>query len=87
MEVKFSSQCLDILRRLEIDQDIVRQICDNRTRGMLVPGNPMQIYATTWHENRMIIYANGNISCSKKEDERLHIQEVTLSLALELREQ
>ncbi|MFZ2148469.1 MAG: hypothetical protein WAV28_14740 [Sedimentisphaerales bacterium] len=87
MEVRFSNQCLDILNRLEISQDIVRETCNNRTRGMVVPGNPHQIYASTWHDNERIIYVNGSISRSEIKNNRLQIQEITLSLALELGEQ
>lgn len=87
MQVKFNEQCEDVLRRLEMDRAIVIDTCNNRTRGMVVQGNPMQLYATTWHNDGRIIYVNGLITNSEKIDNRLHIQEVTLSLALQLQEQ
>lgn len=87
MQVKFNEQCEEVLRRLEIDRAIVIDTRNNRTRGMVVQGNPMQLYATTWHNDGWIIYVNGLITSSEKTDNRLHIQEVTLSLALQLLEQ
>lgn len=87
MEVKFSEQCNEVLRRLEIDRDIVISTCNNRTRGVIIPGNPMQLYATSWHDNDRIIYVNGSITRSEKVVNNLHIQGVTLSLALQLYEQ
>lgn len=41
MKVEFDEQCLDVLRRLELDRALVESTCNNRTRGMIVPGNPM----------------------------------------------
>lgn len=87
MEVKFNDQCKEIIRRLELDPAIVVATCNHRTRGLVVRGNPMQMYVTTWHSNNKIIYASGQITRSEKEKGRLHIQEVTLSLALQLRKQ
>lgn len=86
MEVVFKEQCLDLLNRLEIDQEIVINTCNNRTRVMIVKGNPPQMYATTWHNDGCIIYVNGLITRFEKQNDRLHLQEVTLSLALQLRE-
>jgi len=87
MEVKFTGQCMDVIRRLELDRALVERTCNNRTRGMLVPGNPPQVYATTWHDNGPILYVNGIISRAQQEGEQLKIQDVTLALALELKEE
>lgn len=86
MEIKFSDQCIDVLRGLEISQSLVKDACQDRTRGMIVPGKPMQMYATSWMQNDSIVYSNGLVTRAEKEGDRLHIQEVTLQLALELRE-
>ena len=86
MEVLFTEQCLDVLTRLEIDREIVANTCNNRTRGMVVKGNPPQLYAATWHNDGRIIYANGSITRFERQADRLHFQEVRLSLALQLRE-
>lgn len=86
MEVIFNEQCLDVLTRLEIDREIVVNTCNNRTRGMVVKGNPSQLYAATWHNDGRIIYANGSITRFERQLGRLHFQEVSLSLALQLRE-
>ncbi len=87
MEVKFNKQCEEVLRRLEISKDIVIHTCNNRTRAMLIPGNPAQLYATTWHNDGRIIYVNGLVTRSEKTKNEFHVEEVTLSLALQLREQ
>lgn len=87
MEVKFTEQCLDIIRRLELDRALIERTCNNRTRGMFVPGNPPYMYAITWHDNGPIAYVNGRISRAQQEDQQIKIQEVTLSLALELKEE
>ena len=86
MEIQFDNQCLDVLRRLELNQSLVKSSCLNRTKGMIIPGNPMQLYAATWHGDGPIIYANGSVTRAQKEGDGFRIQEVTLHLALELRE-
>jgi len=86
MEVVFTEQCLDILNRLEISREIVISTCNNRTRGMIVKGNPPQLYATTWHNDGRIIYINGPITRFERQVSGLSLQEVSLSLAIQLRE-
>ena len=86
MEIKFSDQCADVLRRLEISQSLVNDACQDRTRAMIIPAKPMQMYATSWMHDGSIVYANGLVTRAEKQVDRLHIQEVTLQLALELRE-
>ncbi|MGR3302026.1 MAG: hypothetical protein ACUZ8I_05920 [Candidatus Scalindua sp.] len=86
MIVKYKKECLDVIKRLGLNKSLIEETFNNRTRGMVTKSSPPQLYVSSWHENGKIIYANGLITKFKKESNRIQIQEVTSSLALELNE-
>ena len=86
MKVNFSEECKELLRRLELSQDLVTFVFNNRTRGMITKAKPPQIYAVSWLKNGRIIFVNGTVTKYELEESRLHIQEVSVNLALELKE-
>lgn len=86
MIVKYKKECTGIIKRLGLNKRLIEETFNNRTRGMVVKSSPPQIYVSSWYENGKIIYANGLVTKFKKEHKDIHIQEVTSSLALELKE-
>ena len=86
MDVTFTEDCREILSRLELPEERVVSVFNNRTRGMLVPGDPARIYGVSWFDQGQIIFASGTVTASRQEQKRFYIDEVSAHLGLELRQ-
>jgi hypothetical protein len=86
MDVTFTDECREILTQLELPGERVASVFNNRTRGMLVPGNPARIYGVSWFDGGQIVFVSGVVMVSRQELERLYIDEVSAHLGLELRQ-
>jgi len=86
MDVTFTEECREILSRLELPEERVVSVFNNRTRGMLVPGDPARIYGVSWFDQGPIIFVSGVVTASRQEEKRFYIDEVSANLGLELRQ-
>jgi hypothetical protein len=86
MEVVLTPECREVLARLDLSEERVTATFNNRTRGMLVPGNPARIYGVRWFDDSQIVFVSGTITASRREGERLYIDAVSANLGLVLRQ-
>jgi hypothetical protein len=87
MEIVLTPECREVLTRLDLPEERVTATFNNRTRGMLVPGNPARIYGVRWFDDGQIVFVSGTVASARQEGERLYIDVVSVNLGLELRPQ
>lgn len=85
IEVVYSPEAVELLKKFGISREHVHQTVNDRHRGILISGNPLRIGAIHWFDNQ-IIFVMGAVTKSHKKGNILKFDELTASLVLKLKD-
>ena len=83
IRVTLGKQAQQLMQYIEVMPSRVGKTFNERHRGGVVAGNPMRMGAIHWYEDQTV-FALGSVKKSRREGERVHFEEVSADLVIDV---